>query len=864
MDLNNAALLPIHAVLAQILRDLEQVDRLVIQAPPGAGKTTVVPAALLEHAEILGTGRILLIQPRRLAVYGAARALASRFGQGVGGVVGYRTRYDSKVGAETRIEVVTEGIFLRRIQEDPELNGVSVVIFDEFHERSVNIDLGLAFALDAQRGLRAEDDPLRVLVMSATLDGSALSAWLGCPLVVTQGRCYPVVTRYAPLPAGGWFEKHVASVIFRLLQEESGSVLVFLPGYREIQRVKNCLAEFDVTDDVSVCPLHASLPPSAQEQAIAAPAEGMRKVVLATNIAETSVTIEGIRVVVDSGWVRTAAYDERRGMTALHTERVSAASAEQRRGRAGRVTPGVCVRLWNESDTLKPFADPEIAHADLLPVRLELALWGVQNPSELMLLDTPPQNALQRAEMALVVLDVLDQRGVATALARKLSLLGLHPRLAHLVFTQREGKAAHAAMLVAMILSEGDPLTGRSGGVFQADLTERLVLWDFSSKGSVRRDAAEIVSTQKPRDKALQGMLTQAGVWQRVQQGVRQLARRLRVTEHDLAMLSSQECLEALGLALIRTFSERVAMVRLGQPRRYLLANGRGVQLLQGDHLAGRSLLVVLDCDGAGTEPVIRLALEVSQAMVEAALPTLVSWQTLARWNATRKAVEVEQQLQLGALVLQRRAQAKPWPHAARECLLQAIRDDFSGVLPLREASVQWLARVRWLHNQAPNDWPDLGEGALLATLEVWLEPWLEGVYSAAELERVDLLSALKSNLTWDDQQRLERFAPAVWRLPVGIEQSLDYLADNGPVLSARVQAFYGLDRHPILPNGHALLLELLSPAQRPVQITRDLVGFWAGSYRELAKEMRGRYPKHFWPEDPAHAQPTLRTRAKM
>ncbi len=826
-------MLPIEQVLPRIIAGVQSHDRLVIQAPPGAGKTTVIPLAV-STLDCL-PGKIIMVQPRRLAVYGAARYMAAKLGEGVGQTVGYRTRFDSRVTRTTKIEIVTEGIFLRQVQEDPSLEGVSLVIFDEFHERSVNIDLSLAFALDAQRGLRDDSDPLRLFVMSATLDGDHLSRWLDCPMIASDGRCYPVDTRYAPVPLNTWPEKHIAATIARLLREEDGNVLVFLPGFRDMHRVASQLDDIGLDSAVQVHMLHASLPPDAQEQAISPPPPGQRKVVLSTNVAETSVTIEGIRVVIDSGQARVSVYDERRGMDTLQTERISAASAEQRRGRAGRLMPGVCVRIWSESEQLKPFTEPEISRADLLPVALELSLWGIADPSQLSLPTLPSTDGFTRAREVLQTLDALDEQGRVTPLGKQMASLGLSPRLAHLVWTHRQEPVASATIATAMILSEGDPVRV-DGGQTQADLHTRLALW------------------QSSRDPQLQ-----RGTWQRIQQGVKQLADRIRTGWQPSATDHPH-----IGIALAQAFPDRIAQCRSDNKLRYLMANGRGVQLSREDRLAGTPFLVVLDTDGAGTEPRIRLAAPVALADLERAMKTHITEQAVVSWNAQRHAVEAEQQKRLGAIALQRRALARPWPDSARHCLLEAVRASMSTLLPWNESALQLQARVNWLHRQQPAQWPDFGDATLKATLDDWLSPYLDGIYNATELGKLELAQVLKSSLSWPQQQQLESLAPACWALPTGSEPYLDYAAENGPVLRARMQEFYGLQTHPTLPSGQPLLVELLSPAHRPLQITRDLPGFWTGSYREVAKEMRGRYPRHFWPENPMEAQATTRTKKKM
>ncbi len=826
-------MLPIDSVLPELVSNLQRHHKLVVQAPPGAGKTTRIPLALLEQPWL--TGKILLIQPRRLAVYGAARRMAFTLQEKPGATVGYRTRYDQKTSAQTRIDVVTEGIFLRQIQNDPELNGVGTIIFDEFHERAVTIDLGLAFALESQAALR---DDLRILVMSATLDGARLSAWLDAPLLQSDGRLFPVETRYAPLPVNTYPEQHTTNVIQRALASDSGNLLVFLPGFREQQRVKQRLEENGLPDNVSVHLLHAALPQDEQEQAIAPTAAGQRKVVLSTNVAETSVTIEGIRVVIDSGQVRVARYDERSGMERLHTETISAASAEQRRGRAGRVEPGVCYRLWSETaqTQLQPFTEPEMLHADLAPVALELCQWGTTDPAQLPLLNPPPADRYQRALQLLTDLDALDAQHRITAEGRQLAQLGMQPRLAKLVWSQRKTERAHAALASAAIIAEGDPLRF-DGDSHQADLHVRLALWQ---------------TKHGPGD-------LQRGTWQRLQNFLQQTARRIDLT------FDPQRCDDpAIGIALAQAFPDRVAQCRADHQQRFLLANGKGMQLGPRDSLAGRDFIVVLDSDGAGTEPRIRLACALTLAQLQTALGEHIQTRAVMEWNETRGAVEAEKRQQLGALILQRQRLPTPWPPSAQLCLLQALQKRELSDLPWNEHSEQLIARLAWLHQQHPAQWPAISRADLVASAEHWLLPYLNGMTSLNDVRNLQLLDALKNTLDWSRWSELDRLAPAEWHLPTGSIRTLDYAAENGPVLRARLQEFYGLQQHPTLPGGQKILLELLSPAQRPIQLTRDLPGFWQGSYKEVAKDMRGRYPKHYWPDDPQNAIATTKTKRHL
>ena len=828
--------LPIDSALPDLLQALPSQHRLVVQAPPGAGKTTRIPLALLDQPWL--RGKVLLIQPRRLAVYGAARRMAFTLGERPGATVGYRTRYDQKVGTNTRIEVVTEGIFLRQIQSDPELQGIGMVIFDEFHERSVAIDLGLAFALETQAALRDESNPLRLLVMSATLDGERLSHWLDAPLIRSEGRSFPVETRYAPPPLNSYPDQHMARVILQALSREDGNILVFLPGLRELQRVRQRLEEGGLNDSTQVYLLHASLPQDVQEMAIAPTAVGERKVVLSTNVAETSVTIEGIRVVIDSGQVRLARYDEASGMERLHTETISAASAEQRRGRAGRMEPGVCYRLWSETAQaqLRPFSEPEILQADLAPVALELCQWGSADPAQLHLLNPPPTERYARALQLLQDLDALDTDNRITSLGRQLTALGMHPRLARLVFGQRETNCASAALACAALLSEGDSLRF-DGDSHQADIHLRLALWQSRlGHGDLQR-----------------------GSWQRIQNFIQQTARRAHIQWR-----AESSDTPDIAIALAQAFPDRVAQVRPEHKQRFLMANGKGAQLGRNDTLAGTPYIVVLETDGAGTEPRIRLACALTLAQLKAALVEHLQQHSAIEWNAQRGAVEAETRLQFRNLILERSRLPQPWPEQAQHCLLEALLRNELNDLPWTENREQLVARVQWLHQRQPEQWPDMSRSALAATAKQWLLPFLNDRYSLADVEKMPLQDALKSYLDWSLWTELDRLAPSHWALPAGTVRELDYSGENGPVLRARLQEFYGLNQHPALPNGQRILLELLSPAQRPIQLTRDLPGFWHGSYREVAKDMRGRYPKHFWPDNPHEAVATTRTKRNM
>ena len=817
-------MLPIEQVLPQLLQASREHPCVVLQAPPGAGKTTGVPLAFLACGWV--QGKIIVIQPRRLAVYSAAHRLAQQLGETPGNRVGYRTRYERKVSAQTRIEVVTDGIFLAQLQQDPELNGVALVLFDEFHERSVNLDLALAFALESQQALRDDQHPLRLLVMSATLDGERLSQWLDAPLIQSEGRAYPVATHYRPMASGQYLDQAISEVITEALRRESGSLLVFLPGMREIRAVQRRLETSGLPDNVELCPLHASMLVSATLVAITPAAGEQRKVVLSTNVAETSITIEDVRVVIDSGQVRVARYDERRGLNALQTEMVSAASAEQRRGRAGRTQEGVCYRLWGESRqaSLKAFSDPEILTTDLQPIALELAQWGVQDMTGLTLLDVPPIERLQRARSALRQLGALREDNTITQFGRQLGKLGLPPRLAALVLNCSGSAVEADAVHCAAILSEGDPLR-QAADQFQGDIRLRLALLESGGPSSL---------------KTL----------------VNQIQKRLpAVADRNGQPLS-------LAQALAKAFPDRIAQQRPNQKQRYLMSNGKGVQLQRHDKLAAHRYLVVLEAGGSDIDARVELACPITQEELKLALPTLVQSTPSITWDQDKHAVSASQQLRLASLVLQQQPLPPPWPQRAGELLLEALIADRLQPLPWTPESRQFCDRLTWIAAQQPDSWPDFSVDSLCREAEHWLVPFLESRYSYSALEDLPLLDALKNRLGWERLAELDHLAPAHWTLATGTHP-LHY--DKGaPTLRVRLQECYGLQLHPSLPGGIPLTLELLSPAQRPIQITQNLIAFWSGSYGEVAKEMRGRYPKHFWPDAPASASPTTRTKRAM
>lgn len=829
-------MLPIESVLNFLLDQFQQQQTLVIQAPPGAGKTTRIPIALLENTPL--KGKILVIQPRRLAVYGAAWQLANNLNESVGKRIGYRTRYDRRISHNTEIEVITDGLFLQQIQNDPELNGIATVIFDEFHERSVAMDLGLAFALECQAALREADNPLHLMIMSATLNGDHLSQWLRAPLIASEGRSYPVSIYYTPLSANQRLEQKVVEVVCQALIDHEGDALVFLPGMKQIRRVEQLLKEQTLAHNVNVLPLHASLSAEQQERALLPDPSKQRKVVLSTNVAETSVTIEGIGIVIDSGQARVSRYDERRGMNHLQTEPISAASAEQRSGRAGRTQAGVCYRLWGETRHagLKAFTDPEMVTSDLAPIVLEMARWGVNDPKQLTLLTQPNPEGFLRAQQFLYDLGALNEQFTITEFGRNICRLPLTPRLATLVWRNRDSKYSQQCCFLAALLSENDPLN-IPHEQFQSDIELRLLLQDHN-------DHQAKASTLKR---------------------IRQIGKQLQKIISNSKSTENGNSRASLAQVLAQAFPDRIAQQRQDNGNRYRMSNGKGVQLAPHDNFSQQSFLVVLDCEGDKKEPVVRLACSISLMEVRAALANQIRQIEKLFWNADKQRVEAQHQEQLEELLLSQRILPTPWPmeqqEKAQQLLLNAITDDKLSPLPWNDNSRQLLQRLHWLHRQDSEQWPDMSLNALIDSACTWLQPYLAGCTSFSDLQNLNVMEALKSQLPWQLQTQLDTLAPSHWPLPSGRNQVIDYHEQQGPILRARVQEFYGLTQHPILPNGHRITVECLSPAQRPLQITQDLPGFWQGSYHEVAKEMRGRYPKHFWPDNPSQASATTKTK---
>jgi ATP-dependent helicase HrpB len=808
-------ILPVEPVLPAVVAALRDAGAAVLQAPPGAGKTTRVPLALLGEPWLAGR-RIVLLEPRRIAARAAAGWMARTLGEEPGGIVGYRIRRESRVSSRTRIEVVTEGILTRMLQDDPALEGTGLVIFDEFHERSLHADLGLALALETRAVLRED---LRLLVMSATLEGAPVAALLGgAPVITSEGKAWPVETRWRPPRAGKRPAEALAGVVREALGESEGDLLVFLPGAGEIRRVEALLAEPPVA--ATVLPLHGALPQSEQDRALRP--LGGRKVVLATNVAETSLTIEGVRVVVDGGLARVPRHSPRTGMTRLETVRVSRASADQRRGRAGRTAPGVCYRLWDaaEDHHLLPRTTPEILEADLAPFALELALAGRRSPEGLAFLDPPPAAAFAAARALLAQLGALDAGGAVTPHGRAMSRFGVHPRLAHLLLRGRELGHAGLAADLAALLGERDLFRGVEAS--DADLRARVHALHAGDPRSDRSLLARV------RDEA--GHLRRAvGTGERVP------------VDEEMA-----------GALLALAYPDRVAQRRPGEAARYLLRNGQGA-VLDPQALGRASWLACADLDGGRRESRIRLAAPIDEAEVRSLFAGEVETADELEWNDAARAVTARRVERLGAIVLREVPLRDPDPGAVTALLLARIRGEGLAALPWGGAA-RLRERLAFLHALG-DEWPAVSDEALLGSLDAWLAPRLAGVRRWADLDGVDFSAALLDLLPWGRRARLDELAPSHIGVPSGSRIPVDYADPARPALAVRVQEVFGLGETPRVGGGRIpLTLHLLSPARRPVQVTQDLAGFWRTGWTEVRKELRGRYPKHDWPENPAVA----------
>lgn len=841
--------LPIDEALPRLLAALESHRNAVVEAPPGAGKSTGVPLALLA-ASWAKTNRILMLEPRRLAARAVATRMATLLGEPVGQTVGYRTRLESKVSTRTRIEVVTEGILTRRLQNDPELEGVGIVIFDEFHERSVHADLGLALCLEVQDTLRED---LRLLVMSATLDGESVARLLGsAPRITSAGKLFAVETHYqsaAPQRTAGFHDiaGPVARMVLRSLETETGDVLVFLPGQGEIRRTERLLLDAGLGAPTRIMPLYGELGPAEQDAALRPSAPGQRKVVLSTNLAETSLTIEGIRIVVDSGWVRRSRFDPSSGMNRLETVRISRASADQRRGRAGRLESGICYRLWTESEhaALAAQTPAEILETDLAPLALEIAQWGTPDAASLRWLDAPPAASFSRARDLLRELEAIDAQGRLTPHGREMGTLGTHPRLAHLLLKSRELRVPRLGAELAALLGERDLLRGRESA---RDVDLRLRI------DALRRPA------QRPA-----GVDIDQGARKRIRQTADLFMRQLGKSEDKPGTVAD----DMAGVLLAFAYPDRIAQARegnAGEPSRYLLSGGRGA-ILKDPQILGRSpYLVVAELDAGDRESLIRLAAPLTSQQLETTFAPFIRETERIAWDSRSSAVTASRERWLGALKLEERMLAQPDPQAVRQAMLAGLRELGLDALPWTREARALQTRMefaRGADNRATKAWPAVDEATLAGTLEAWLLPWLDGITRRDHLGRLDLVGILRGLLDWPQQQRLDEIAPTHLEVPSGSRIPIEYGPD-GPVLSVRLQEVFGLTETPRLGGGAVpVTLHLLSPARRPVQVTRDLKSFWARGYAEVKKELKGRYPKHYWPDNPLEAEPTARAKPR-
>ena len=828
--------MPIDVVLDDLARTLAGGNAAVLVAPPGAGKTTRVPLALLD-SPWLKDKKIIMLEPRRIAARASAERMAKTLGEAVGQTVGYRVRFGSKISRATRIEVVTEGIFSRQILDDPELSGVAAVLFDEFHERSLDADLGLALARDAQTGLRED---LRILVMSATLDGARVAKLLGdAPVVASEGRAFPVETRYLGRKADAPLERQMADAIATALRADPGSVLAFLPGAAEIRRTQNFLAERINDASIEIVPLFGALDAGVQDRAIAPAPKGQRKVVLATSIAETSLTIEGVRIVVDSGVARVPRYEPDIGLTRLETVRASRAAVDQRRGRAGRTEPGVCYRLWDEPQTasLAAYTQPEILSADLSSLVLDLAQWGVSDPATLAFLDPPPLPALKEAKSLLRELGALDGDGRITAEGNSLRALALPPRLARMIVDSHRLGAGEEAADIAAILTE------RGLGGDSVDLEHRLDQFrrDRSQRATSARSLARRWAEQVAKDE-----------------------RRASSSPSPLVGEGRGEGAPSTGIMLALAFPDRVARNRGNGS--FVLANGRGAAVDQTSSLARTPYIAVGELTGTAAQGKILLAAPIAQADIELRFASEIETSDEISFDRGAMALRARRKRTLHAITLSEAQLALTPSVETARVLADGLVAAGIDRLPWSKPAKQWRDRVMFLR-KAEGDasaWPDLSDDALAEQRENWLASALQDKLSLKDFSSGDLSDALMTLLPWELRARLEREAPTHFEAPTGTQLAIDYEAEQGPTIAVRLQELFGLNVHPSIAKGRiALVLELLSPAHRPVQVTRDLPGFWRGSYAAVRSDLRGRYPRHPWPEDPASAMPTRRVKPR-
>ncbi len=820
--------LPIDAVLPKLQKSLAKEHSVVLAAEPGSGKTTVVPLVLLNEPWLAGR-KIIILEPRRLAARMAAKRMSELVGDKVGGLVGYRIRFDRKISSITRIEVVTEGILTRMLQKDPELDGVGLVIFDEFHERSLQSDLALALCLDV---LELRED-LKIMIMSATMDTSRVSRLLGgAPVIEGQGRCFPVAVNYLPRPSSDFLIPRTVKAIQRALAEQDGDVLVFLPGAGEIKAV-----EKQINEDILCLPLYGNLPQQKQDL-IFAPVD-KRRVILATPIAETSLTIEGVSVVVDSGLMKIPHFSPATGLTTLHTVSISKASAEQRAGRAGRLGPGICYRLWTmgEHHSKADFLSPEIVGADLAPLLLEVLQWGVADPGELTWLDPPRTGPVNQARELLAQLGAVDEKGALTDIGRQIGSLPLHPRLALMLLRGRDQGNGLLACRLAALLQNRDLFRGndRERSVDVEDRLEILRLFEQKGTSMVRARGAD------------------PSLCRRILQEANQYQRLLGVSGGGL---NFQESGNLLALA----YPDRIAMKKPGSSQ-HLLSSGRGVILPIGDHLHQADFLVAANVDGGKKQGRIFLGAALSRQEIVEDHGHLLTREDRVVWNKTE--VEAASILLLGSLELSREPLPSVDPHLMSRCLIEGIKQTGIDCLGWQKKSRELQARMQCAHVWDPDAWPDVSDAGLIDDLS-WLEPYLDSMTTLKQLKKLDLYPILLSLLSWQDQQKLDKLVPTHLQVPSGSKKRLLYQPGEPPVLAVRLQEMFGATDTPAVFGGKiSVLVHLLSPASRPIQVTQDLAGFWQRTYGEVKKELKGRYPKHFWPDDPVNAKATRGVKRK-
>ncbi|MGO4344441.1 ATP-dependent helicase HrpB [Paenibacillus sp. MCAF9] len=843
----NQQQLPIDQVLPELLLALQSGVNAVLIAEPGAGKTTRVPLALLDQPW-LGSKKIIMLEPRRLAARSAAQFMAKSLGEQAGETVGYRVRLDSRVSSQTRIEVVTEGVLTRMLQEDPALEQVGAILFDEFHERHLHGDLGLTLCLQSQQLLR---DDLRLVIMSATLDAEPIAELLeGAPIIRSEGRVFPVETQYMRARLTGPIEPHMARTIMEALRSFDGDVLAFLPGVAEIRRTARWLMESGVSSFARVEELHGSLPLEQQDAAVAPCAEGERKVVLATSIAESSLTVEGVKVVVDSGLMRVPRFSPRTGMTRLETLPVSIASADQRRGRAGRLAKGACYRLWTEQEQvyLPKQSTPELLEADLAALALELAIWGIKDPLELNWLTPPPAAAYEQAVALLKELNAIDGYSKPTAAGVKMAQFGLHPRLGSMILQASELGSARLACDAAALLSERDLLPQERN----VDVQLRLdLLYQLSGKDGKLLMGG---SSEHPSRGAVRRIIAQADQWER------------KLSAQTAAETASEKKAQhkspiPIGILLAFAYPDRIAQRR--SDGRYLLANGRGAVLPELQPLSRSAYLAACELDDTGSESRIRLAAELHLSDIEHYLSGYITAEEVVEWDAAAQAVRARKRLRLGSIVMKESILQKPDEQLVADALISAIQETGFVMLPMSKQAQQLKARMK-LMAQAGDDWPDASDEELLGTLDEWLKPHLFGMKSRADLQKLSMHQLLEGKLSWKQKQELDEQVPTHIVVPSGSRIPIDYSDPESPVLAVRLQELFGLTDTPRLARGRLpVTLHLLSPSQRPVQVTRDLRSFWENTYFEVKKDLKGRYPKHYWPDDPYTAMPTNRAKPR-